>query len=543
MFNEKSEIKLKALLRKFKKTADSYKIVWKDSFLSWEVPKNLKADFSLSIALPIAAKLKSQAFLVACEIEKENQFPFVETSVSPNGYINFHLSQNFYKECLKTEKKTKNKELTGEINIEFVSANPTGPLHLAHFRQAVVGQVLANVFRYLGHSVIKEYYINDRGKQIEDLVNSIYYFYCLFQGKKLEEGNLIYDNYLIRNIANQFVIFYGSDHLEVLDRKTRLEWEKQSVETIMEEIKKDLSRIGTDFDVWFSERSLYEKMIAENLISKLKESCLIYEENRAWYFKSKNRGDDKDRVIIKSNGEYTYFFSDILYHLNKASRCSKLINIWGADHHGYINRMISSLESLAISKSRIEILIVQVMKLVDESGVISKFSKRLGNTVTLSEALEIFDIEQLKFFLLEKEINQHLLIDVEKLKKGKDNSRLYYIQYAIVRCWSILEKTKSIFLFNDSFDLLTNELEKKILNFLIKFPLVVEQVAEEKKIHLLIHYLNNLSQIWQSFYQNFLIVDLENKKKTEQRLFLVKKIHETLKTGLNLIGIKEAVKM
>ncbi|CAG8453210.1 3889_t:CDS:10 [Ambispora gerdemannii] len=365
-----------------------------------ELPSSISADFALTLALPISHKTKGNPQAVAQEIIKITDCPNLEYTITEQGYINFRFPNNYYQHFFAETLARAGHNLQGKkkdirINIEYVSANPTGYLHLAHFRHAVIGNTLANVYQFYGYQITREYYINDRGGQITSLINSVYYFYHQLQG----------------------VTLANSDKVEYAGNSSR-------------EVAQNLIE------------SLYQKKQHLDLVQELKEENLIYNHEGATFFRSSLAGDDKDRVIIKQDSDYTYFFSDILYHQDKLKRADKLINIMGADHHGFINRLKSSCQLLGHKSETIQIILVQIVSLLTKEGDAERFSKRAGNTIELDEALKYIDMNQLKFFLLEKEPNQPLSINAELLKENKEKTRLYYIQYAHARCHQILHKAQ-----------------------------------------------------------------------------------------------------
>ena len=309
---------------------------------------------------------------------------------------------------------------------------------------------------------------------------------------------------------------------------------------ILTKIRQDLAKCGIKFDFWFSETSLYGKNNHLELLEELKKKNLIYNQEGATFFRSSLGGDDKDRVIIKQDSDYTYFFSDILYHHDKLKRADALINVMGADHHGYITRIKSACQLLGYKPESIQMVLVQIVNLLTKEGGKERFSKRAGNTIELDKALEHMDIDQLKFFLLEKEPNQLLSINTELLKENKEKTRLYYIQYAHARCHQIFQKAQEKDLAKISYDinLLQEKSEREIFNLLIRFSFILGNIIEENKPHHLIHYLYELARVWQVYYQNSTILEPEKPELTAQKLLLVKNIQIILKLGFGLMGIE-----
>ncbi|CAI2187046.1 2408_t:CDS:2 [Funneliformis geosporum] len=371
-------LKLERVINKLypKRIAEQHNIAWKDTFLQWDLPDTVEADFALTLALPISHKTKRNPQEVAREIIKITDCSNLEQTITKQGYINFCFPISYYQKFFKETLENEGRNLRGEekdirLNLEYVSANPTGYLHLAHFRHAVIGNTLANVYQFCGYQITREYYVNDRGGQIISLVNSVYHFYHELQNIPL---------------LDPIKIEYSGQATQEIAKKLIEKWGK----------KKHLS-----------------------LLEELNKKSLIYTKEGATFFRSSLAGDDKDRVIIKQDG---------------------------ADHHGTIARL--------------------------KKGQTERFSKRAGNTIELEGALQYMDMDQLKFFLLEKDSNQPLSINAELLKENKEKTRLYYIQYAYARCHQILKKAQE------------KGLEK----------ISSKNIVEENKPHHLIHYLYELSR-------------------------------------------------
>lgn len=281
------------------------------------------------------------------------------------------------------------------------------------------------------------------------------------------------------------------------------------------------------------------------LLAQLQKKNLIYQQDEATFFRSSWGGDDKDRVIIKQDSDYTYFFSDILYHRNKLQRTDRVIYIWGSDHHGFLARLKSVHQLLGYQPETLQIILVQMVNLLTPEGQTERFSKRLGNTIELKEVLQYLAIDQLRFFLLEKEINQPLSINTELLQENQEKTRLYYLQYAHARCQQIFQKAqeKGMAKIGSNIDLLKEPEERKIFNLLIRFPFLLENIIAENKPHHLIHYLSELAKAWQIYYQKSIILNPQELELTAQKLLLVKNIQIILKLGLNLMGIEAPRRM
>jgi arginyl-tRNA synthetase len=538
---------LNNLLAKWKDFASQNGVIWKNSFLQWDLPENVTADFALTLALPISHKNQKTPSEIATEIVRLNDYPGLEWNISEKGYINFRLPLSYYQQFLSKTWQEKGQNLRGSeknlrvVNLEYVSTNPTGKLHLAHFRHAFLGNTLANIYQFCGYEAVREYYINDRGGQITSLVGSVYYFYHKLQNiSPSEPTNNDYSNKNTEEIAAKLIKKWGSKYLNVsLDKELFFIWKKEILEMVLTDIRHDLEKCGVKFDNWFSETSLYEENKHSSLLQELEKKNLIYQQEGTTFFRSGLGGDEKDRVIIKKDGDYTYFFSDILYHLNKLKRSEQIINIWGADHHGFIARLKSACQLLGYQAETIQIILVQMVNLLTPEGDTKKFSKRSGNTINLEEALKYLKIDQLKFYLLEKESNRPLAINTELLKENQEKTRLYYLQYAHARCQQLINKAQEKNLDKISFQIdLLGKKERKLLNLLIRFPNILEKITEENKPHYLIHYLDELAHSWQVYYQNSIILDEKNPELSSQKLLVVKNIQIILKLGLILLGIE-----
>ena len=542
---------LNNLLTKWKDFASQNGIIWKNSLLQWDLPENVAADFALTLALPISHKIKKNPTEIATEIVKLNDYPGLEWTITEKGYINFRFPLSYYQQFLAQTWQEKGQNLRGDeknrrVNLEYVSTNPTGKLHLAHFRHAFLGNTLANIYQFCGYEVVREYYINDRGGQITSLISSVYYFYQKLQNVSLSEpANNDYSNKNTQEIATKLIKKWGKKYLNVsLDKELFFLWKKEVLAIVLTDIRHDLEKCGVKFDNWFSETSLYEENKHLSLLPELEKKNLIYQQEGATFFRSSWGGDEKDRVMIKKDSDYTYFFSDILYHLNKLQRSDKIINIWGADHHGFIARLKSACQLLGYQAETIQIILVQIVNLLTPEGDTKKFSKRLGNTISLEETLKYLEMDQLKFYLLEKEPNQPLFINTELLKENQEKTRLYYLQYAHARCQQLISKAQIKNLDKNSLQInLLGEKERKILNWLIRFPSILEKITEENKPHYLIHYLDELANSWQVYYQNSFILDEKNPELSSQKLLVVKNIQIILKLGLNLLGIEAPEQM
>lgn len=513
-----------------------------------EIPKvESHGDLSSPVAMDLAKKVKLPPKTVAENIVKnipKDIFDSVE--IAGPGFINFRFKRHFILSELKrllTDGESYFIENLGKgrkIQIEFVSANPTGPLHLGHGRGAAVGAAIANILREAGYNVSTEYYINDAGRQVELLGLSVYIAYQRILGKDIPMCEECYKGDYIYEIAQEIYesykdAFKDRDFEEVSDL-----FIDYSYQRILKEIKKDLEDFGVYFDSWVSERKLYHKGEVQRAIMKLKALGYIYEKDGALWFKSTAFGDDKDRVVLKSDGTYTYFASDIAYHKDKIDRgFDELINIWGADHHGYIKRVIAAVQALGMNPERLKILLVQMVNLLKE-GKPFQMSKRAGTFVTLRELMDEIGVDTTKFIFLTRKSDAHLEFDVEVAKKQSQENPVYYVQYAHARINSIFEKAER--LPTDFAQDLFNEEELKIIKKVLLYPMIFRLSAELREPHRITFYLQELAGAFHSYYHKYRIIT-EDEALTQVRLCLCKAVVLVIKHGLRMLGVKAPERM
>lgn len=465
--------------------------------------------------------------------------------VSPPGFINFRFSKEYLNLVLaeiRRKPESFGRSSNGNrkrVNIEFVSANPTGPLTIAHGRQGAVGNALARILDFSGYKVIKEYFINDVGTQISLLGRSIYVHYATFLGRNPQFPDDGYRGAYIKDIAEKLKNKYGGRFIDGSEKDIAF-ISKYGADTILKNIRSDLRKFGISFDKWFSQASLSESKI-KVVLSDLKAKGYVFEKDGATWFKSTAFGDGKDRVVIKSDGSFTYLAPDIAYHLNKIKRgFDRLIDIWGPDHHGYIPRLKASVEALGYDRKKISVLIVQLATLF-RAGETLSMSTRKGEFITLSEVIDEVGGDVTKFFFLMRNLDSHLDFDLETAKKSSMDNPVYYIQYAHARIASIFgfsEKLKgelSKVRYNP--DLHSGPGELSLMRKLSEFPLAVEAAARTLEPYRIVQYLNDLAKEFHSFYAKHRVVADDNLELTKARLALVLGVKAILATGLNLLGI------
>lgn len=538
---------IEANLLIWKQISKHYGVAWKNSFFKWETPRGIDADFAITLALPISHITKRKPFDVASEIKtKFLTNSSLQVTITEQGYLNCKFAESLYRDYLNytTEHEItplQDKGLT--VNVEFVSVNPTGYLHLGHLRNGVLGDVIASLYAFVGYNVNREYYINDRGNQINELVDSVLFYYLQSKNRSShseEEQTLTYNNQSTRDAADYLLNVSKLSDLQITTKGELLK--EEVINFFVNRIREDLLCCGIKFDNWFSERAMYDdKEVVGNLLTKLQTEGHLYQKEQAFFLRTSLAGDEKDRVVVKENGDYTYFLSDIIYHLDKLKRADIFINVWGSDHHGYVERLLGSLQLLGNDRSKFSIILIQMVSLLTSEGS-KKFSKRLGTSIDVRDALQIVDKDQLKFCLIEKEANHSLTINLEMLSKEREKSRLYYIQYAHARCNQILVKWE-VLTGNSDCSLITDELrvteqqEQEILKLLVRFSQVLLEAAEEKKPFLLIHYLQDLSKEFQSYYQLHKVLQKELYELSKQRVAIVRAVKKTIQKGLEICGV------
>ncbi|MCX5782226.1 MAG: arginine--tRNA ligase [Elusimicrobia bacterium] len=527
------------------------------NYTLYEPPKNISCDLASNIAIVIAKQSgknpKEIAEIFASLISSSLKKYIDALTIAGPGFLNITLSENILFETLKKLIKEKDKFGRKEyiddkkILIEFVSANPTGPLHIGHGRGAAIGDSLARIFSFFGYDVEKEYYLNDVGNQIEMLGKSLEIRYRQLKGEPLDFPEDGYKGDYIVNIAKKLI---SSDSKEINFKKIAL---KEMVSTI----KNDLSDFDVTFDSWFSESSIApdgsgKKSKVEELCVWLKKNNYAYEKDGALWFASSKYGDDKDRVLKRSDERFTYLASDIAYHKNKIERgYDKLINLWGADHHGYVNRMKAAIQALGGNESKLSIILYQLVSLV-RNGVPVAMSTRAGEFVTLEEVIKEVGKDACKFFFMMRAPNSQLEFDLELAKKKTSENPVFYVQYVHARCNSIFleaNKIKGFELASDSdflkadFSLLRSKEEKDLIKKLIFFPDVIEACIENLTPHLITTYLMETSDIFHRFYENCRVLNIDDKELSLARLSLVKAVSEIIKNGLALLGVSAPEKM
>ncbi len=507
-------------------------------------------DLSSNLPLVLAKIVKkspkdiSDVFIGAFSKDDEyiNKVEFV------NGFLNFFVSYKFlYREIKVINEKGKEYgrgmvEKPLKIQVEFVSANPTGPLHVGHGRHAAFGDSLSRILEEVGHNVQREYYVNDAGKQMEMLGISIKERAKEIVGVPSSFPEDGYKGEYVKDIAREIIEKYGR---EVVEKDVDF-FKEYGLNKILDGIKEDLLDFGVEFDNWFSEKTLYDNHIFEKVIEYLKRKGLAYEKDEALWLKTTQFGDDKDRVLIRSNGIPTYFAGDLAYHYDKIMRgFDKIIDVWGADHHGYVKRMKAGIHALGYPEEDFEALLVQFVSLIKEGKNIG-MSTRAGEFVTLRELLNEVGKDVARFYYVSKSADAHLEFDLDKARHETKDNPMFYMQYAYARLSSIFEKARerniSIKGVNPDLTLLVHEDEVRLMKSLIKYPYILRKAATHYAVHLLINYLQDLAFAFHKFYTSCKVLG-DNKSLTLARLYLVGATKIILNKALTLVGVTALEKM
>jgi arginyl-tRNA synthetase len=519
-----------------------------------ERPQNPEhGDYASSIALKLARAVGTSPIDIASEIAGfvTPSAEIESVTVAPPGFINFTLKSGWL--TRQVDAILQSGDAYGNIDagqgrhvqIEFVSVNPTGPLHVGHGRGAILGSTLANVLTSAGYQVEKEYYINDAGNQIDAFRRSLYARYQQSQGKGAEmpaDGYL--GNYLV-DMANDIIAVEG-DRLRKLSKAELIsQIGKIGLERMLDQIKADLELLDVTFDVWFSEQSLYDNRQYETAIALLKQGGYIAEKEGATWFVSTALGEDKDNVVVRTDGTPTYFATDIAYHYNKflERRFDRVIDIWGADHMGHVSRMKAVVSALGIDPERLKVIISQMVTL-RRGGEIVKISKRSGDIVTLRELVEEVGADACRFFFLSRTADSQMDFDLELAKKQSADNPVYYVQYAHARIASILRvaQERGADRGDGDVSLLTTEPELTLIRKMLLLPEMVEMISNTLEPHHLTYYAQDLATVFHSFYKQCRVVS-GNKALTGARLRLVKAAKLVLGRTLNLMGMTAPERM
>jgi arginyl-tRNA synthetase len=530
----------------------------KFSDVELEEPKvEAHGDYSTNIAMVMASSQKMAPRKIAEAILTHLDDPdniLENTRIAGPGFINFFLKGSSWLPVLDKIHEEESKfgacDLGGgkKIQVEFVSANPTGPLHVGHGRGAAVGDSLARILSFCGYDVTKEYYVNDSGRQIKTLGLSVFLRYKECWEEDIEFPEECYQGEYIRDIAKQVIEKKGKDLLGKDQEEAILYCARLASSKILGGIKKDLESFGVKFDHWYSEQTLYDSGKVDSAIDDFKAKRIIYEKDGALWFKTSDFGDEKDRVVKRSNGLTTYFASDIAYHQDKFNRgFDEVVDIWGADHHGYIPRIAASIEASGFDKDRFKVTLIQLVNLLRD-GVPVAMSTRSGTFDTLQDVIDEVDKDAARFIFLTRHHESPLDFDLELAKKKTNDNPVYYVQYVHARISSILRKAekekwiKDVARDEKALSMLKEPEDILLMKNMSRYPEVVLNCAKFMEPHRLTFYLMGLASSFHTYYNKHKVLT-DDIVLTQGRLYLVLAVQKVIRSGLFLLGVSAPEKM
>lgn len=517
-----------------------------------EIPKDKShGDYATNLAMRLTKQLRSNPKMIAENLiaNLDLEEAGIETvTIAGPGFINFKMQTGSLTTVIHTV-LTQNENFGQtnagnglKVNVEYVSVNPTGDVHVAHGRGAAIGDAISRLMKKAGYDVTREYYVNDGGNQIYNLGLSLYARYQQLFGLEVEMPEDGYYAHDIIDIATDMKNEFGDKYLHVSAEEAVDFFKTEGCKRELEKIKRDLDLFRVEFDVFFSEKSLYEQNKVVEILDILKSKDMVYEHENALWLKTSLYGDDKDRVLVKADGTYTYFTPDIAYHNNKFSRGNDmLVDILGADHHGYINRMKAAMQTLGYNKDALNIDIIQMVRLI-KNGEEVKMSKRTGNAIALRELIEEIGVDAARYNFVSRAADTHLDFDLGLAVAQTNENPVYYAQYAHARMCSILRNVDSIEV-KEQYPLLSHAKEAALIKQINEFPSVVADAALNRAPHKVCNYVQKIAQAFHSFYADCKVLDDSNLPLQSERLALVKATQITLKNALEVIGVTAPEKM
>ena len=523
-------------------------------FVELEVPKLQKhGDISTPVSMALARILKKNPRQIAEQIKQhlEGTGLFESVEVAGPGFINIRFSTEYLvsglRELLRTPERFLRKDIGKgrKVQVEFVSANPTGPLHLGHGRGAAFGAALSNLLERAGYDVEREFYINDAGRQVTLLAESIFARYKELKGLEYPFPEDGYRGDYIVELARELNEKVGDKYIEQSFSEVQSELKEFGVRRMLELIKTDLEAFGVVFDRWQSEQALYEEGLVKRCLDELTRKGKLYEKDGALWFRATEFGDDKDRVVIKSDGAYTYFASDIAYHWYKIQRgFDELIDVWGADHHGYVPRIKAVIRALEQPDEKLTVMLVQMVNLLRDGKPV-QMSKRAGEFVTLREVMDEVGADTTKFIFLTRRPDSHLDFDIEVAKRESSENPVYYVQYAHARINSIFKKATErglSFKEPENVELLKEEEEFSLIKKLLFYPLMFEGAVREREPHRITFYLQELARLFHSYYSSHRVVS-DDRELSTARLSLCRAVMTVINEGLSILGVTAPERM
>ncbi len=541
-----SEIEVTLKQAFIKAIQDAYSITLLENEVELSLPKDkAHGDYATNVAMKSSKKIGGKPRDIAENIEKH--FDYTSTGVdhleiAGPGFINLFMKNDSLQAVITKvleKKDTYGQSDAGKgkkINIEYVSANPTGDLHPGHARGAAVGDSLARIMKMAGYNVTREYYVNDAGNQINNMALSLQARYLQACGKEAEVPEDGYHGEDLINIAKNIVSEYGDKYANVDPTESYAFFRSYGLKAELDKLKSDLKEYRVEFDVWTSEQDIRNRGLVEKALATLKEKGYTYEQDGALYLRTSDLGDDKDRVLIKSDGSYTYFTPDIAYHLDKLDRgFDELVDLFGADHHGYIPRLKAGIQALGYPSEKLNVDIIQMVRMIKD-GEEFKLSKRSGKGIALRDLLEEAGVDAVRYFFVSRAGDTQMDFDLDLATKKSNDNPVYYAQYAHARMCSILSKGEHI-ASATKFDLITTEKEMTLLKEMNEFEKTIADAANSRMPHKVVNYITKFAQAFHSYYNDSKIVDEENLELSSQRLALVQACEITLKNALNSIGV------
>ena len=528
----------------------AFDLDWESGDVVIEIPKEkIHGDYSTNAAMRLTKQLRQNPRMIAQQLIDHldlKQGSIAKCEIAGPGFINFFMESASLASVIGVvlqENENYGRSDAGQglkVDVEYVSANPTGDLHPGHARGAAMGDSVTRLMKFAGYDVTREYYVNDAGNQIRNMALSLQARYLQACGMEAEVPEDGYHGPDLIKIAQDLKQEYGEELAHKDKAETYSFFRQYGLQAELAKLKADLAAFGVEFDVWTSEQSIYDRGMVDKALNTLKAQGMTYESEGALWLRTTDFGDDKDRVLVKSDGSYTYLTPDIAYHVDKFDRgYDKLIDFFGADHHGYIARLKAAVQSLGKNKDDLEVDIIQMARMVKD-GEEFKMSKRTGKAVALKDLVEEAGVDAVRYFFVSRAADTHM--DFDMAKKQTNENPVYYAQYAHARMCSILRSGADIAL-ADHYELITHEKELDLLKHINEFASTVADAAKTRQPHKMCNYITRLAQLFHTFYADCKVLDRTNLELSAQRLALVKASEITLRNALTLIGVSAPEKM
>ena len=530
----------------------AFDLDWESGDVVIEIPKEkIHGDYSTNAAMRLTKQLRQNPRMIAQQLIDHldlKQGSIAKCEIAGPGFINFFMESASLASVIGVvlqENENYGRSDAGQglkVDVEYVSANPTGDLHPGHARGAAMGDSVTRLMKFAGYDVTREYYVNDAGNQIRNMALSLQARYLQACGMEAEVPEDGYHGPDLIKIAQDLKQEYGEELAHKDKAETYSFFRQYGLQAELAKLKADLAAFGVEFDVWTSEQSIYDRGMVDKALNTLKAQGMTYESEGALWLRTTDFGDDKDRVLVKSDGSYTYLTPDIAYHVDKFDRgYDKLIDFFGADHHGYIARLKAAVQSLGKNKDDLEVDIIQMARMVKD-GEEFKLSKRTGKAVALKDLVEEAGVDAVRYFFVSRAADTHMDFDIDMAKKQTNENPVYYAQYAHARMCSILRSGADIAL-ADHYELITHEKELDLLKHINEFASTVADAAKTRQTHKMCNYITRLAQLFHTFYADCKVLDRTNLELSAQRLALVKASEITLRNALTLIGVSAPEKM